>query len=102
MQSIRTLVVAAVATLSLTALAEADTRIFIIDNSDGYGIDRCLAAGAPCGERMAVAWCRSHDYSRAIDFGRVAETALTPARAAPPAACTGPLCPEAVAITCSR
>ncbi|MDI4665960.1 hypothetical protein K9U40_16755 [Xanthobacter autotrophicus] len=102
MQSIRTLVVAAAASLSLTALAEADTRIFIIDNSDGYGIDRCLSSGAPCGERIAVAWCRSHDYDRVIDFGRVAETAPTPMRTAAPAACTGPLCPEAVAITCSR
>lgn len=98
------------ATLTLAALtlatrpAQAETRIFIIENSEGYGVDACLASGAPCGTPAADAWCRSHDYARAIDFGRVATpgSALMPASSAPAPACTGPLCPETVAITCSR
>ncbi|QRG04943.1 hypothetical protein EZH22_17600 [Xanthobacter dioxanivorans] len=103
MQIIQALVFAAVAGLSLAVPAAAETRIFIIDNSDGYGIDACLSSGAPCGEKAAAAWCRSHDYDHAIDFGRVAETPLTSTRAgAAEAACTGPLCAEAVAITCTR
>lgn len=104
MHSIRTLVIAAVAALSLVHGAAADTRIFIIDSVDGYGVDTCLSSGAPCGEKVAAAWCRSHDYERAIDFGRVAESPVsTPLSAAVPGGtCTGPLCPAAVAITCSR
>lgn len=105
MHSIRTLVIAAVAPLSLAA-AHADTRIFIIETFDGYGIDTCLSSGAPCGESVAAAWCRSHDYAHAIDFGRVADApvaaAATPAAEDTAARCTGPLCPAAVAITCSR
>lgn len=104
MHILRSLVLAAAAGLSLAAApALAETRIFIIDNSDGYGVDACLSSGAPCGEKIAVAWCRSHEYARALDFGRVAESPLTPASVRTPESfCTGALCPEAVAITCAR
>ena len=92
-------------TLCLAAApAAADERIFLLDSSDGYGVDSCLAAGAPCGERIATAWCRAHDYKQAIDFGRVANDGITPISSGSlsTAACTGPLCPTVVAITCSR
>ncbi|MFG1344873.1 hypothetical protein V5F59_08260 [Xanthobacter autotrophicus DSM 431] len=104
MHILRSLVFAAAAGLSLSvAPALAETRIFIIDNSDGYGVDACLSSGAPCGEKIAAAWCHSHDYDHALDFGRVTDTPLTPASArAPERFCTGALCPEAVAITCAR
>lgn len=101
----RTLASVAVASLSLMAPAMAETRIFIIENPDGPSLDSCLAMGAPCGLKVAEAWCRSHDYPQAIDFGRITATgsAITPLGANMPApACTGPLCPETVAITCSR
>lgn len=106
MHPLRTLAFATAAGLSLMAPAAAETRIFIIDNSEGAGIDRCLASGAPCGAQMADDWCRSRDYARAIDFGRVATTgtsAFAPAGLTPSApTCSAPLCPDAVAITCSR
>ncbi|MFG1183482.1 hypothetical protein [Xanthobacter aminoxidans] len=105
MPLIRTLAAGAVASLSLMAPAMAETRIFLIDNSDGSNIDSCLASGAPCGRKVAEAWCRSHAYTQVIDFGRVAvpASAFTPSSVASPATtCTGPLCPETVAITCSR
>lgn len=94
------------ATLLSTA-ALADTRIFIIENSDGYGVDGCLASGAPCSEQVASAWCRTHDYSRALDFGEVANPAtkgrsLIGGSAALPPTCAGPDCAHQVAITCSR
>lgn len=93
-----------IALFAFSAEARAETRIFLIDTSDGYGIDACLATGAPCGERIASAWCRAHDYARAIDFGRVANDAMTPisSGAAGGPSCHGPLCPPVVAITCSR
>lgn len=105
MPLIRTLAAVAVASLSLVAPARAETRIFLIDNSDGSTIDACLASGAPCGQKVAEAWCRTHAYTQVIDFGRVTAhvSAFTPSSVAAPATtCTGPLCPETVAITCSR
>lgn len=96
---------AAPAVLAGATAARAETRIFLIENSDGYGVDSCLASGAPCGERVAAAWCRSHSYTSAIDFGRVDGdiTAAIPAAAGLRApACSGASCPAVVAITCSR
>ncbi|WP_051356434.1 hypothetical protein [Azorhizobium doebereinerae] len=60
-----------------TAALAADTRIFLIENSDGYGVDTCLANGEPCGAEVANAWCRTHEYGRALDFGRIAVTGST-------------------------
>ena len=34
--------------------ASAEKRVFIIaNNSDGYGVDRCLATGGTCGTAVA-------------------------------------------------
>jgi len=93
---------APLATALGASAATADTRIFIIENSDGYGIDGCLASGAPCGERVATAWCRSHAYSRALDFGRVENEPLLHASSVSRPACSGEECQKVVAITCSR
>ncbi len=98
------LILAALVTLASGA-AHAETRIFLIENSDAYGIDRCLADGEPCGERLATAWCRTHDYNRALDYGRVASASPITPVANPHtshATCTGPLCPGVVTITCTR
>lgn len=98
------LIVAALLILA-SGTARAETRIFLIENSDAYGIDRCLAEGEPCGERLATAWCRSHDYNRVLDYGRVASAGpLTPIASAPAnrPSCTGALCPGVVTITCNR
>ncbi len=52
--------------------AHAEKRTFIIaNNSDGYGVDRCLATGASCGVPVATAYCRSHDYVQAASFRKV-------------------------------
>jgi hypothetical protein len=87
-----------------TAPAAAETHIFIIDGSDGYGIDRCLASGEPCGEPMASALCRSRAFTKAVDYGRVDPSEITgaiPAGASMPR-CEGRSCPQTVAITCTR
>lgn len=105
MQILRSLIPAALFAALTTAPATADTRIFLLDNSDGYGVDSCLATSAPCGDRVAAAWCRSHSYARALDYGRVASVGgAVPVSAGttPSATCTGPLCPMVVAITCTR
>ncbi len=90
--------------LASIALAKAETRTFIIDSSEGYGIDSCLAKGDACGKAMATAVCKSNQFVSAIDFGRMDPTEITgsvPA-GAKPIACSGATCPEKVAITCSR
>ncbi len=105
MTSIRAVILLAAASFAFASGARADTRIFIIENSDGYGVDSCLASGGACGERVAAAWCRSHDYARALDFGRADNSMLTPissGSALSQTACQGPLCPTVVAITCTR
>ncbi|WP_127089149.1 hypothetical protein [Aquabacter cavernae] len=106
MTKIRLMLAAALVCASGAAFAE--TRIFILENSDGYGVDACLANGEPCGETLASAWCRTHDYARAIDFGQVTGSIAAPNPLRPVAstgakpACTGAFCPSMVAITCTR
>jgi hypothetical protein len=92
------------AVLALAAPAQAETRIFVIGNDDGYGIDRCLAAGERCGEAAATALCRAREYAQAVQFGRIDPSEVTGGRpdAARMARCEGPGCAETITITCSR
>ncbi|MCK0196159.1 hypothetical protein MWN34_04460 [Ancylobacter sp. 6x-1] len=100
----RALIVATLAFAPTLALADGRTEMFLVDSSDGYGIDTCVASGQPCGEAMAGAWCRAHDYARAVSFGRVKSDAATPQLIAlrKQSACYGNGCAETVAITCER
>jgi hypothetical protein len=94
---------AAAAVLTATS-AFADSRIFIIANeSDGYGIDQCLAKGERCGAPMANAYCQQRDFSAAAAFRRVDPHEIT--SAVPEGntrKCSGFGCAEYVAITCQR
>ena len=84
--------------------AFAEKRLFIIGNSpDGYGVDRCLASGAPCGKAVATAFCQSRQFAQARSYRRVDRGEITggvPARA--PAGCTSGACADFVAIECVR
>jgi uncharacterized DUF497 family protein len=52
--------------------AQAETSLFFISyNSDGYGVDRCLATGASCGMMIATAYCQSHDYVQVASFRKI-------------------------------
>lgn len=97
-------VFAAACLLGGLAAAQAETRTFILDSSDGYGIDRCLAAGEACGKAMAVALCKANNFQNVVDFGRMDPTEITGAvpTGLSPKGCEGPNCPEKVAITCTR
>lgn len=92
----------AVALIAQPAFAE--THIFLVDNSDGYGINRCLASGDACGKVAAAAICHNRKYAEAIDFGRAdtsKATGSTP-QAKLVSLCEGSSCADMVAITCSR
>jgi hypothetical protein len=94
---------ALVAVLTASGTASAEKRIFIIaSNADGYGVDRCLAAGESCGAPMASAYCRSRDFTQAVSFRRVDRDEITGAVPSGNSACRGNACEEFVAIECSR
>ena len=90
--------------LASVAMAKAETRTFIIDSSEGYGVDRCLVKGEACGKAMASAVCQANQFVAAVDFGRMDPTEITGSvpGGVQTKACTGPRCPEKVAITCTR
>ncbi len=105
MKSLPALVaLAVVATFSAAAPARADNRVFIIANqSDGYGIDECLANGQKCGAPAARAYCQSRDFAEATAFRRVDPDEVT---GAIPASTGGHRRgsgnAEFIAITCHR
>lgn len=86
------------------ASAESANNIFVVDNSDGYGVDACLATGGACGQAMADAWCRVHDFERAVSFGKVKSDAIVASTSTAPVrtACYGSACAETVAVTCTK
>ena len=105
MKSLPALVaLAVVAALSAAAPARADNRVFIIANqSDGYGIDECLAKGEKCGAYAARSYCQSRDFAEATAYRRVDPNEVTgsiPKTAS--ASCPRSGCAEYVAITCHR
>jgi hypothetical protein len=97
--------VLAIAVLLIAATtAQAERRIFIISNhADGYGVDRCLADGKPCGAAAATAFCKSREFQQAMSYQKVDKDEITGAvPTATPAACRGAGCDQYVAIVCSR
>jgi hypothetical protein len=90
--------VAFAAAVVLAAPAAAETRIFLLDGNDGYGIDRCLIAGEQCGRAAAQSICEARQYAQVVNFGRLDPKEITgavPERARLPR-------PQTVAITCAR
>jgi hypothetical protein len=95
----------AIAGLVLAASSvQAERRIFIIaNNGDGYGVDRCLANGAPCGVAAAAAYCKSKDFQQAVSFQKVDKNEITGGiPAITSQTCRGGTCDQYVAIVCSR
>ena len=92
----------AAAVLGGSISAQAEKRIFIIaNNSDGYGIDRCLASGANCGVAVATAYCKSRDFSQAASFRKVDPDEITGSTGSAPG-CRRAICGDWVAIECTR
>ena len=80
--------------------AQAEKRTFIIaNNSDGYGVDRCLATGATCGAAVATAYCQSRDYMQAASYRRIERAEIANSE---PATTGTSVRQEFVAIECLR
>jgi hypothetical protein len=93
---------AALAVLLAASAAQAEKRIFIIaSNADGYGVDRCLATGSPCGTAAATAYCKAREFAQALSFRKVDRDDITGAIPAS-GACRGGNCDQFVAIECAR
>jgi len=94
----------AIATLLGAASASAEKRLFIIANDgDGYGVDRCLASGGPCGAAVANSYCHSREFAQATSFRKVDRDDITGAiPASASSTCRGAACDNFVAIECSR
>jgi hypothetical protein len=92
------------ALLLSAASALAEKRVFIVaNNSDGYGVDRCLASGGSCGQAVANAYCHSHEFAEAVSFNQVDRDDITGAiPTSGPGSCKGTACDNFVAIECSR
>jgi len=83
--------------------AQAERRVFIINNVDGYGVDHCLTSGGSCGESVANAYCHAHEYTQALSYRKVDRDDITGAiPTSGPGACKGAACDDFVAIECSR
>ena len=83
--------------------AQAERHIFIIaNNADGYGVDRCLASGAPCGVAVATAYCKARDFTQAQSFHKVEREEITGAVRSASESCRGSSCDDFVAIECTR
>jgi hypothetical protein len=101
----RTPLVGLVAALCLgfVTSANAERRMFFVANdSDGYGIDRCLASGAKCGTAVANAYCKRQSFAEAATFHKADEGDITSAISAEGAdSCRSGGC-DVVAIVCTR
>ena len=94
---------AAILCIGLIASAQAERRMFIIANdSDGYGIDNCLATGDKCGAAAANAYCKSHQFASAASYRKVDRDDITGAiPTGGSGGCRGNTC-DVVAIVCTR
>ena len=89
--------------VAAASAAAADSRVFIIANqSDGYGVDQCLAKGDKCGAHAARSYCRSRDFAEASSYRRVDPDEITGSVPKVGGDCHHAGCDEYVAITCRR
>jgi hypothetical protein len=97
--------------ISLTAIfcaafatsVRAEQHMFIVANdSDGYGIDRCLATGDTCGAAAANAYCKTQAFAAAANYRKVNRIEITGATAdSNTESCVDSGC-NMVAIVCTR
>lgn len=100
----RTVLISLVTLLCFTSSsARAEQHRFLVANdSDGYGIDRCLASGENCGAAAANAYCRTQAFTAAATYHKIDQDDLTGAITKDAAVtCQTGTC-EVVAIVCLR
>ena len=71
------------------------------NDADGYGLDRCLAAGARCGAAAANAYCKTQDFAEAATYHKADRSEITGSAPNNAGACNDSQC-DVVAIECTR
>ena len=99
----RTVLISLVTLLCFACIARAEQHMFLVANdSDGYGVDRCLASGEKCGAAAANAYCRTQAFTAAAKYHKADQDDFTGAiTKEAPVACQPGTC-EVVAIVCLR
>jgi hypothetical protein len=83
--------------------SRAEQQLFLVANdADGYGIDRCLAAGEKCGSAAANAYCRTQAFTAAAKYHKFSRDDLTAAITKDASVACQPGACEIVAIVCLR
>ncbi len=89
--------------VAAASAASADSRVFIVANqSDGYGVDQCLARGEKCGAHAARSYCQSRDFADASSYRRIEADEITGSVPKAGGNCSYAGCSDYVAITCQR
>ena len=75
----RTVLISVVTLLCFaSSIACAEQHMFLVANdSDGYGVDRCLASGEKCGAAAANAYCRTQAFTAAATYHKIDQDDLT-------------------------
>ena len=101
MRSVSALLICAF--VAAASAASADSRVFIVANqSDGYGVDQCLARGEKCGAHAARSYCQSRDFADASSYRRIEADEITGSVPKAGGNCSYAGCSDYVAITCQR
>jgi hypothetical protein len=45
-------------------------QIYVISDTEGYGVVECLTQKRDCGKIVADSWCEAHGHGAAVAFGR--------------------------------
>jgi len=53
----------------LRAAPSAPRAVYVLSDSDGYGLADCIAQKSECGKIVADSWCEAHGHGRALAFG---------------------------------
>ena len=63
--------------MALPASGRTTACFIIANNPDGYGVDRCLATGAPCGARSRPLIASRSEFQTALSFRKVDASDIT-------------------------
>ena len=51
------------------ATRPASHPVYVLTDSEGYGLADCISQKRECGKIVADSWCEAHGHARAVAFG---------------------------------
>ncbi|HMK89414.1 MAG TPA: hypothetical protein VK446_07255 [Methylocystis sp.] len=49
--------------------APAQSSVYVLSDSEGYGLVDCIAEKRECGKIVADSWCEAHGHGPALSYG---------------------------------